>query len=162
MITRKTYFKVHQTIGVTATAILLISALTGMLLVFRGYFKAGPPPAAPVVERPLALEVLMARAVAAGPGDPVTDIALPGAPDRPYQFFLDDDEETVVYLAGDGTLLEARQTAGGFTRTLFRLHTGEIAGIPGEALNFLGGASLTVLALSGLMMIVSRRRARRP
>jgi uncharacterized iron-regulated membrane protein len=114
-----------------------------------------------VVEQPLALEALMERAVAAGPGDPVTDIGLPSAPDRPYLFYLDDDDETVVYLAGDGTVLAARKTAGGFTRTVFLLHTGEIAGKPGEILNFLGGAAMTVLVISGLMMIVSRRRARR-
>ena len=161
MIARKTYFKWHQTIGVAAAAVLLMSALTGMLLVFRGYLKEGPPPAAPVVERPLALEALIERAVAAGPGDPVTDIALPMTPERPYVFFLDDDEETVVYLAGDGALLETRETAGGLTRTLFRLHTGEILGAPGEVINFLGGTSLVGLAISGLMMIVSRRRARR-
>ena len=161
MIGRRTYFKVHQAIGVGAAAVLLLAALTGMLLVFRGYFKGPRPPQAPVVEQPLALEALIERAVAAGPGDPVTDIGLPSAPDRPYLFYLDDDDETVVYLAGDGTVLAARKTAGGFTRTLFRLHTGEIVGTPGEALNFLGGAGLTVLVISGRMMIVSRRRARR-
>ena len=161
MIGRKTYFKLHRAIGVGAAAVLLLAAVTGMLLVFRGYFKGPPPPQAPVVERPLALAALMEIATAAGPGDPVTDIGLPAKPDRPYQFFLDDDDETVVYLAGDGTVLEARKTAGGFTRTLFLLHTGEIAGKPGEVLNLLGGAAMTVLVISGLMMIVSRRRARR-
>lgn len=161
MSARRTFFKLHQAVGVAAAAFLLLSALTGTVLVLRDCFKEGPPPAAPVVERPLALEALVARAVAAGPGDPVTDIALPGEPDRPYQFFLDDDDETIVYLAGDGALLGTRKTAQGFTRTLFRLHTGEIAGLPGEALTFLGGLSLLVLVVSGLMMIVSRRRARR-
>ncbi len=161
MISRKTYFKLHQAVGIGAAAFLLLAALTGTLLVLRGYLGPGPAPTAPVVERPLALEVLMQRAVAAGPGDPVTDIGLPGAPDRPYQFFLDDDDETVVYLAGDGTVLEARKTAQGLTRTLFRLHTGEIAGTPGEALSFLGGVAVVALVISGLMMIVSRRRARR-
>ncbi len=161
MITRRGLFKVHQAIGVAAAVFVVIVALTGALLVFRGSFKPGPPPAAPVVERPLALEELMARAVAAGPGDPVTDIALPGAPDRPYEFWLDDDAETVVFLAGDGTLLGTRSTAGGVMRTVFRLHTGEIVGLPGEALSFLGGVSLVVLVISGLWMIGSRRRARR-
>jgi uncharacterized iron-regulated membrane protein len=160
-ITRRSWFKLHQAIGVSAAAILLVVALTGAALVFRGCTKPGPPPAAPVVERPLALEQLMARAVAAGPGDPVTDITLPGAPDRPYEFWLDDDAETVVYLAGDGAVLGARTTAGGVMRLLFRLHTGEIAGLPGEALSLLGGLAVVILTTSGLSMIVSRRRARR-
>lgn len=162
MITRRRLFKLHQAVGVGAAIFLLIVALTGAVLVFRGYFKPGPPPAAPAVERPLALEQLMARAVAAGPGDPVTDITLPGAPDRPYEFWLDDDAETVVFLAGDGTVLGSRTNEGGVMRTLFRLHTGEIAGTPGEVLNFLGGVSVVALVASGLWMIVSRRRARRP
>jgi len=162
MITRKTLFKVHQAVGVGAAIFLLIVALTGAVLVFRGYFKPGPPPAAPVVERPLALEQLMARAVAAGPGDPVTDITLPAAQGRPYEFWLDDDAETVVFLAGDGTVLGTRTNEGGVMRTLFRLHTGEIAGTPGEVLSFLGGVSVVALVSSGLWMIVSRRRARRP
>ena len=161
MSARRKLFRVHQAVGVAAAAFLLLAALTGALLVFRGYFKPGPPPSAPVVARPLALEQLMAVAVAAGPGDPVTDITLPGAPDRPYEFFLDDDAETVVYLAGDGAVLGSRATAGGFTQFVFRLHTGEVAGTPGEALSFLGGASLVALVISGLSMIVSRRRARR-
>ena len=142
MITRRGLFKLHQAVGLAAALFLLIVALTGAALVFRGSFKPGPPPAAPVVERPLALELLMARAVAAGPGDPVTDITLPDAPDRPYEFWLDDDAETVVFLAGDGALLGSRTTRGGVMQTLFRLHTGEIAGTPGEALSFLGGVSV--------------------
>ncbi len=160
-ISRRTWFRLHQAFGVSAAAVLLIVALTGAALVFRGCTKPGPPPQAPVVERPLALEVLMARAVAAGPGDPVTDITLPGEADRPYEFWLDDDAETVVYLAGDGTVLGTRTSAGGLMRLLFRLHTGEIAGLPGEALSLLGGVAVVVLTASGLLMIVSRRRARR-
>ena len=161
MITRRGLFKLHQAVGLAAALFLLIVALTGVALVFRGSFKPGPPPAAPVVERPLALELLMARAVAAGPGDPVTDITLPDAPDRPYEFWLDDDAETVVFLAGDGALLGSRTTRGGVMQTLFRLHTGEIAGMPGEALSFLGGVSVVALVISGLWMIAARRRARR-
>lgn len=161
MSARRLFFKLHQAVGIAAAAFLLLSALTGTVLVLRESLGEGPPPAAPVVERPLALEALIDRAVAAGPGDPVTDIGLPSAPDRPYQFWLDDDDETIVYLAGDGQVLGTRQTAHGLTRVLFRLHTGEIAGLAGETVTFLGGLSLLVLIATGLMMIVSRRRARR-
>ncbi len=161
MITRKQLFKVHQAVGLAAATVLVITALTGLLLVLRGYLGHGPPPAAPVVERPLGIEALMARAAAAGPDEPITDIALPGEPTRPYQFFFDDDAETIVYLAGDGTVVGTRETAGGLTRWLFRLHTGEIAGTPGEALVFASGVALLVLTASGLWMIAARRRARR-
>lgn len=161
MIGRKRLFRLHQAVGVAAAAVLVLTALTGALLVLRGYLGHGPPPAAPATERPLGLEALLARAAAVGPDEPVTDIALPNGPTRPYEFFFDDDAETVVYLAGDGSLVGTRATAGGLTRWLFRLHTGEIAGAPGEALVFTAGAALLALTASGLLMIAARRRARR-
>jgi len=155
---RRALFKVHKAFGVAAVGVLLLTALTGAVLVFRDSFKHGPPPRAPVVETPLALEVLMARAVAAGPGDPVTDITLPDEADAPYQFWLDDDAETVVFLAGDGTVLGSRTSAGGFTQFVFRLHTGAIAGTPGEMIVFVGGLSLAALGVTGVWMVVARRR----
>ena len=158
MSARRRLFKLHRTIGVAAMAVLLLTSLTGAVLVFRDSFKAGPPPRAPAVETPLALEALMARAVAAGPGDPVTDITLPGDDGDPYEFWLDDDAETVVFLAGDGTVLGSRTTAGGFTRWVFRLHTGAIAGTPGELLVFVGGLSLAALGVTGVWMVAARRR----
>lgn len=155
---RRSLFKLHQTIGVAAVAMLLLASLTGAVLVFRASFKPGPPPRAPAVETPLALEELMARARAAGPGDPVTDITLPGDAGDPYEFWLDDDDDTVVYLAGDGTVLGSRTTKGGFTQFMFRLHTGSIAGTPGELLVFAGGVSLAVLGVTGVWMVAARRR----
>jgi len=156
---RRALFKVHNAFGVAAAAVLLLTAVTGSVLVFRDSFKKdGPPPRAPVVETPLALEALMAKAVAAGPGDPVTDITLPGEEGEPYQFWLDDDAETVVFLAGDGAVLGSRTSAGGFTQWLFRLHTGAIAGTPGELIVFVGGLSLAALGVTGVWMVVARRR----
>jgi uncharacterized iron-regulated membrane protein len=155
---RRSLFKLHQTVGVAAAAVLLLTSVTGAVLVFRDSFKHGPPPRAPVIETPLALEALMARAVAAGPGDPVTDITLPGDDGDPYEFWLDDDAETVVFLAGDGTVLGSRTTAGGVTQWLFRLHTGAIAGTPGELLVFVGGLSLAALGVTGVWMVAARRR----
>jgi uncharacterized iron-regulated membrane protein len=159
---RRGLFKVHQAVGLAGAALLAVSAVTGTLLVFRGALGAGPPPRAPEVARPLPLEALIERAVAAGPGDPVTDITLPLAAGEPYQLFLDDDDETVVYLAGDGAVLGTRATAHGLTRALFRLHTGEVIGTPGEALVVVGGASITALLVTGLAMWAARRRPRRP
>jgi uncharacterized iron-regulated membrane protein len=157
---RRSLFKLHQTLGLAAVLVLLVTALTGGILTFRGYFKAGPPPRAPAVETPLALEALIARAVAAGPGDPVTDITLPAEADDPYEFWLDDDAETVVFLAGDGTVLGSRTTAGGWIQWIFRLHTGAVAGKPGEIVVLLGGVSLAALGVTGVWMFAARRRRR--
>ena len=158
MSVRRQIFKVHQAFGIAAAAVLLLTALTGAVLVFRDSFKPGPPPRARVVEAPLTLEALMARAVAAGPGDPVTDITLPGEDGDPYEFWLDDDAETVVFLAGDGAVLGSRTTAGGFTQLLFKLHTGAVLGTPGELVVFVGGVSLAALGITGVWMVAARRR----
>lgn len=158
MSTRRNLFRVHQTVGLAAGLVLLVTALTGGLLTFRDSFKDGPPPRAPVVDRALTLEALMARAVAAGPGDPVTDITLPSEADDPYQFWLDDDAETVVYLAGDGAVLGSRTTRGTWMQWVFRLHTGAIGGKPGELLVFAGGLSLAGLGVTGVWMYAARRR----
>lgn len=160
MSARRRLFQVHQTVGLAAALVLLVTALTGGVLTFRESFKAGPPPRAPRVEAPLTLEALIARAEAAGPGDPVTDITLPSAPEDPYQLWLDDDAETVVYLAGDGAVLGTRATAGTWTQWLFKLHTGAIAGTPGELVVFVGGLSLAGLGVTGVWMFAARRRRR--
>lgn len=160
MSARRSLFKLHQAVGLAAMLLLLVTALTGGVLTFRGYAKDGPPPRAQEVSTPLTLEVLMARAVAAGPGDPVTDITLPAGADDPYEFWLDDDAETVVYLAGDGTVLGSRTTAGGWMRWIFRVHTGAVGGKPGEIVVLLGGVSLAALGVTGVWMFAARRRRR--
>lgn len=158
MSVRRKLFKLHSTLGIAAAVFLMIAALTGAALVFRDQFKPGPPPRAPVVETPLALEVLMEKAVAAGPGDPVTDITLPSGEGDPYKFWLDDDAETIVFLAGDGAVLGTQKNAVWWTRWLFRLHTGEVAGLPGQLLVFVSGLSLAALGVTGVWMVAARRR----
>ena len=148
---RRRLFKLHRAVGVGVAAVLVITALTGTLLVLRDYLRAAPPPCAVASGEPLGLEALMARAVAVGPDELVTH----------YRFYFDDDAETVVYLAGDGAVLETRVTANGLTRWLFRLHTGEIAGPSGETVVFASGVGLLVLTVTGLLMTIARRRSPR-
>ncbi len=157
---RRRLFKIHRVVGIWVATVLVITAVTGALLVLRGYLRPAPPPCVVAVGEPLGLEALMARAVALGPDELVTDITLPDESGSPYRFYFDDDAETVVYLASDGALVDKRETANGLTRWLFRLHTGEIAGPPGETLVFASGLALLVLTASGLLMSVTRRKVR--
>lgn len=157
---RRQLFKIHRLVGVGAATVLVVTALSGALLVLRGYLRAAPPPCVIATGEPLGLEALMARAVTHGPDEIITDITLPGESGDPHVFYFDDDAETVVYLASDGTLIEKRETANGLTRWLFRLHTGEIAGSPGETVVFASALALLVLTASGLMMVMARRKAR--
>jgi uncharacterized iron-regulated membrane protein len=161
---RRRLFKMHRAVGVGVASVLVITALSGALLVLRDYLRAAPPPCVVAVGEPLGLEALLARAVAVGPDDRVTDITLPGEGDESgghYVFYFDDDAETVVYLAGDGVLVDRRETAKGLTRWLFRLHTGEIAGPSGETVVFASAIGLLVLTVTGLLMSFARRRLRK-
>lgn len=157
---RRRLFKLHRLIGIGAAAVLVVTALSGALLVLRESLRPAPPPCVVATGEPLGLEALMARAAAIGPDELITDITLPGESGGPHVFYFDDDAETVVYMASDGVLIEKRETANGLTRWLFRLHTGEIAGSPGEMVVFASAVALLVLTASGLMMAISRRRAR--
>jgi uncharacterized iron-regulated membrane protein len=139
--------------------VVLSSALTGGLLIFRERLTE-PPPKAPIVERHLPLEQLITIAEAAGDGSPATDIQLPLEPEQAYLVWLDDDAETEVYLDGAGNVLATREGRSRLTRTLFRIHTGELLGWLGQALMLGGALGLCLLAWSGFSMWWSRRRAR--
>jgi uncharacterized iron-regulated membrane protein len=158
-IARKTLFKTHSTVGLSVLVLVLISALTGMTLTFRTKLDFQPPKA-PIVAEHLPLEQLIAKAEAAGDGSPATDIQLAREPEQPYLVWLDDDAETEVYLDGAGNVLATREGKRGLTRILFRLHTGELFGVVGQALMVCAALGLCTLAWSGFAMWRSRRRAR--
>jgi uncharacterized iron-regulated membrane protein len=158
-IARKTLFKLHNTVGLAIAALVLISALTGIVLSFRAQLSFVPP-AAPVVGEHLPLEQLIAKAEAAGDGSPATDIQLALEPEQPYLVWLDDDAESEVYLDGAGNVLAIHEGKRGLTRVLFRLHTGELLGVFGQALVVGSALGLCLLAWSGLGMWLARRRSR--
>lgn len=159
MVTRRTYFRWHQRVGLAIGLFAAVIALSGVILVFRGQLKT-PPPRAPRVRAPVSIDELVAAAVAAGDGAKATDVALPQREGEAYAVWLDDDDERVVYLDGAGTVLEIRATAGGFTRVMFQIHTGELIGLPGQGIALGTGLGLCVLTFTGLAMILSRRRKR--
>ncbi len=156
---RRTLFRLHNATGLAAALVLVLSALTGGMLVFRGALHVEPP-SAPIVEQHLALEQIVAAAEREG-GAPVTDLGLPQAPEEPYHAWLDDDAETELWLDGQGRVLARHEAASSLTRWLFRLHTGELLGPFGQALMLLAALALCGLAWTGVGMWMSRRRARR-
>ncbi|KIG18829.1 hypothetical protein DB30_07165 [Enhygromyxa salina] len=158
-IARKSLFKLHNGVGLGVFAVVLISALTGAVLSFRGPLKQ-PPPSAPVVAEHLPLEQIIARAQAAGDGSPATDVQLALEPEDPYLVWLDDDAETEVFLDGAGNVLETREGRGRLTRVLFQIHTGELLGLFGQAVMVCAALGLCLLAWSGVFMWWSRRRAK--
>ena len=160
-VSRKKLFSLHNSVGLVVALVVLMSALTGIALTFRGQLSE-PAPRAPLVAEHLSLEALLAAAEAAGDGSPATDMQLALEPGDPYLVWLDDDAETQVYLDGSGAVLETREGRRGLTRLLFRIHTGELLGWFGQALMVAAALGLCLLAWSGVGMWRSRRRARRP
>lgn len=156
---RRRLFRLHQSVGLAIAAALLIVAATGVVLVFRAQFREERP-VAPTVAAPLGLEALLARATEEAGGEDISDITLPTEEGAPYVFFVDDDPETVIYMAADGAVLARRVTANGPMRLLFRLHTGELLGWPGQAIALAAGVGSLALVASGLGMVWSRRRRR--
>lgn len=156
---RRRLFKLHQSVGAGIAAALLMVALSGVVLIFRASFRR-PPPVAPDVAAPLGIEALLARATAEAGGEAITDITLAVEPGEPYVFFVDDDAETAIYMAADGAVLERRETANGPMRFWFRLHTGELLGLPGQGIALAAGVGSVALIASGLGMMWSRRRRR--
>jgi uncharacterized iron-regulated membrane protein len=151
----------HRTIGLCIAALVLLSASTGVVLLFREQLGAVRPKVREVAE-PVALEAIVVAGVAAGDGSPATDIGLPGAPDEAYGVWLDDDAETEIYLDGAARVVGRRAGQEGLTRTLFRLHTGELLGPVGTLLSLLTAVGLLVLVCSGSYVALRRigRRAR--
>jgi uncharacterized iron-regulated membrane protein len=153
----------HRTIGLTIAALVLLSASTGVLLLFREQLGAVRPKVTAVAE-PVTLERIVAAGVAAGDGSPATDIGLPGAPDQAYVVWLDDDDETEIYLDGAAQVVGRHAGQQGLTRMLFRLHTGELLGPLGMVLSLLTAAGLLALVGSGSYVALRRvgRRRRAP
>mgnify|MGYP001317703039 CR=1 FL=1 len=156
---RRTLFKLHNATGLAAALLVLLSAITGAVLLFRASLGFVPPEA-PVVAEHLPLEGIVAAAEREG-GAPVTDLGLPQAPEEPYHAWLDDDAETELWLDGSGAVLARHEGKAGLTRWLFRLHTGELLGVFGQFLMLALALGLVALACSGVGMWWSRRPARR-
>ncbi|MFV8755636.1 PepSY domain-containing protein [Nannocystaceae bacterium ST9] len=156
---RRSLFKLHNAIGLVAALFVLLSALTGAVLLFRESLSFVPPEA-PVIAEHVPLEAIVAAAEREG-GAPVTDLGLPQTPEQPYHAWLDDDAETELWLDGSGAVLARHEGKSGLTRWLFRLHTGELLGVFGQILMVALALGLCLLAWSGVSMWWSRRPGRR-
>ena len=159
MTMRAALLRWHRRIGVTVAVLLLLSACTGAVLLFRAQLVPPRPRVEPVEQR-VSLDAIVAAGVAAGDGSPATDLGLPEEPTDPYVVWLDDDAETEIYLDGRANVIGRRAGAEGLTRTLFQLHTGELLGPGGMLLTLLGAVGLLVLACSGTYSVLARMRRR--
>lgn len=159
MTMRAALLRWHRRVGVTIAVLLLLSACTGAVLLFRAQLVPERPRAEPVAER-VSLDAILAAGVAAGDGSPATDLGLPEEPTDPYVVWLDDDAETEIYLDGHAHVIGRRAGTEGITRILFQLHTGELLGPVGTVLSLFAAIGLIGLACSGVYSVAARMRRR--
>jgi uncharacterized iron-regulated membrane protein len=180
---RRTWFDMHNAVGVFAFAFLFLLALTGVVIGFENvtspllYRITGSQPypgGLAVVPRPgarvLTPDEAVAIARAAMPGATPVAVNAPG-PKMPYRIALRYPEDRtpggrsrVFVDPYGGTVLQAessRTTAAG-TRliTLNRaIHTGDVFGMPSKILMSLASLAAAAQVLTGLVMWQKRRSA---
>lgn len=181
----------HRDLGIVSAPLLVLTALTGAMLIFRpvaGVVLApfGPSsaiasdlPAPTFVSAPLNPDVDLARIVrsarAAFPGAQLRILALPRKSGAPITVRMKQDGEwlpngrtTLWFDAGTGVLLAKRDamTMHRVTRAfnaVFPIHAGKIGGWPYRLLLTFAGLALTLLGtLATWSFLASRSRFRSP
>ena len=182
---RRTWFDVHNAVGVFAFVFLLLLALTGVVIGFESvttpllYKMTGSQPygAGPAVSpRPgmhmIPPDAAVAAAAAAIPGAAPVMISIPG-PRSPYRVALRYPEDLtpggrsrVFVDPYSGAVLQAessRTTAAGTRLVILNraIHTGDLFGIPTKVLMSLASLAAVAQVATGLVMWSKRRSAAR-
>ena len=173
----------HRVIGIWMAAVLAVVAVSGVVLIFPGWFRpvfgiAPPVAAAPAPPRrePMTVDADAAAAAAMAhlPGQVVTGLLLPSRQRPLWQVTLrpeaSDPEVRARSVIGidpwSGAVAEERgpRTRGLAEETLALqrwLHGGALLGWPGRLLVFASGLAMPVLFVTGLAAWLLRRRNRR-
>lgn len=171
----------HRALGASIAVVLLMSGVTGALLIHRAALQ----PWLPMVPRPKfsvaaqvgvplqSIDTLHARARLEHGPLPLRELRFSGAEGQVIAFYFQDESSLranatrqYFYNAYDGTELgryepaelPALNTAYDW---LFTIHTGRAARLPGRALVLAGGLSLVFFVSSGAWLWLSARRQRR-
>jgi len=171
----------HRAIGGTVAVVLLMSGLTGALLIHRTALQ----PLLPMVPRPkfvvaeqagrplAAIDTMLARARLEHGPLPLRELRFSGGEGQVVAFYFQDESSLrpnatrqYFYNAYDGSELgryepanlPALNTAYDW---LFTIHTGRAARLPGRIAVLTGGLSLVFFVTSGVWLWLSARRQRR-
>jgi len=160
---------IHRTVGLYGGIILLVTAVTGLMMV-TGVGKSPPARVAVAEGLPASPEALWdaASAKLSDPRDVL--IRLPRRKTDPVRMLVAEadaphprarDELTLDPVSGAVLSFTpyAETTAGSkFANWMVSLHTGQVGGVAGAAIMFLGAASVPVLAYCGILLYWRRRR----
>ncbi len=182
-------YDTHKLVGAGLSVLMMLTALTGLVLVFPGYvrppikavFDIRPPPPAPKsladAGPGVAADAALKAALGVVPGGLPTAIQVPGAGNGSIQVRLREAGDTRMRYADggvqvfvdrhSGAVLEVRRNDARPTGSrllhewVLPLHTGDIAGLVGRIAMLLAGIAPAVLVGTGFYLWSSRRTLRR-
>ena len=153
--------RLHRWLGVSAGALLIVTGLSGSLLVFRQEIDAALNPhllrTEPAATRVPLQQIL--NGVRQQYADPApTRVRMPRSRDATYEVWLGAAPERYVYADPyRGTLLGARRPTEFLTGWLFLLHSHLLAGAVGGQVAGVGALALVLLSVTGLVIWWPRR-----
>lgn len=156
----------HRVLGLAAGIFLVIAGLSGSALVFRAeidralnpHLLVATPAATSPAPSPAPLQPALERVARLYPGEPVTRVRAPQAPDGTWELWLGDAPTRYVYVdPWRGTVLGARRPTEFLAGWLFLLHSRLLAGEPGHLVAGVVALLLVALSFSGLVAWWPRR-----
>jgi uncharacterized iron-regulated membrane protein len=154
MTVHRAWLKLHQWAGLAGAAFILVMAGTGSALVFENEIDRALNPSTSYVTpagQPLALSVLVARANAADPADPVGGIHISEKPEQAYEL-SSRKRHSIFVNQYTGEILGTRDREKSFARFVHLLHTRFLAGEVGEDVAGVFTVVMLFLACSGIVL----------
>lgn len=153
---RRVIFNLHLYTGLAAGLLLMLSGLTGSLLVFREEIEALVYPelmkTVPRDER-VSLQAVLETVGRAHPQDKPFSIRLPRTPQQTYVVRMNDAHDLFVYADPySGKILGAHRQEDTFTGWIALLHTQLLSGERGETILGIGAALLICMGVTGIIL----------
>lgn len=158
---RRVIFNLHLYTGLAAGLLLVLSGLTGSLLVFREEIEALAYPelmkTVPRDER-VPLQAVLEAVGRAYPQDRPFSIRLPRTPQQTYVVRMNDAHDLFVYADPySGKILGAHRQEDTFTGWIALLHTQLLSGERGETILGIGAVLLVCMGVTGIILWWPRR-----
>lgn len=156
MITRKIVFKLHLYIGLAIGLLLILSGLTGSLLVFREEIETlAYPELMSTVPRDehVSLQAVLATVRRAYPQDKPSFIRMPRTPEQTYLIKMNNAHDLFVYVDPyNGMILGEHRQKNTFTGWISLLHTELLSGERGEIILGISALLLIGMSMTGLIL----------
>ncbi|HQT69901.1 MAG TPA: PepSY-associated TM helix domain-containing protein [Thiobacillus sp.] len=156
MTARRFVFKLHRYTGLFVGLLLVLSGLSGSVLVFRDEIEVFAHPellvSAAQGER-VAVDEMLQTVQRAYPEDRPFAIRMPRTPQQTYLVKMNTAHDLFVYVDPySGRILGAHQQADSVTGWISLLHTELLSGEAGETMLGIGGLLLIGLCVTGLVL----------